>query len=180
MQMKVDEWTSLGAPSGSMQSDVKDAFASPPLVTPAPADQHVNKMANIMASFGTGSQQQQQTQGQHGANAFQQGMATPAASMMGMPMNGRGMMQLRPAGMCLPMNTMAMNGQGFMPSNMMGYPMQNQMLGFPQQAGMMMGTEGRWDKVMLRSGVFMCVCGFSCVMMQVVQRQWDSKVNKYQ
>ncbi|ETO69468.1 hypothetical protein F444_13954 [Phytophthora nicotianae P1976] len=137
---KQDEWASFGG-SSNAQSGFKDAFAPQP---PAPADQHVNKMANIMASFGSSTQPQQQQ------NAFppQQGMAP--APMMGMQMNGMNamngmnMMAPRPMGMNMPVS-MPMGGQGFMnpmmgQPNMMGYPpMQNQMFGAPQQNGMMMG-----------------------------------------
>ncbi|KAI9916762.1 hypothetical protein PsorP6_016902 [Peronosclerospora sorghi] len=143
-QPKQDEWASFGG-STNAQSGFKDAFAAQ---APAPVDQHANKIANIMASFGTMTQQQppqQQQQPQRNAFPPQQGM-TPAGSMMEMHMNGMGMMQPRPMGMSLPMN-MPMGGQPFMnpmmghqANLMMGYPMQNQMFGAPQQNGLMMGV----------------------------------------
>ncbi|KAG7388095.1 SPARC- modular calcium-binding protein 2 [Phytophthora pseudosyringae] len=137
---KQDEWAAFGG-STNAQSGFKDAFAPQPA---APTDQHVNKMANIMASFGPSTQQQpQQQQQQHQQFPPQQGM--PPAPMMGMQMSGMGMMAPRPMGMNMPMS-MPMGGQGFMnpmmgqqPNMMMGYPMQNQMFGAPQQNGMMMG-----------------------------------------
>ncbi|KAE9351042.1 hypothetical protein PF008_g6144 [Phytophthora fragariae] len=136
--VKQDEWAAFGG-STNAQSGFKDAFAPQP---PNPADQHVNKMANIMASFGPSAQQTpQQPQ-----NAFppQTGMAP--APMMNMQMNGmNGMMPPRPMGMGMPMGMPMAGGQGFMnpmmaqqPNMMMGYPMQNQMFG-AQQNGMMMG-----------------------------------------
>ncbi|KAF1790436.1 hypothetical protein GQ600_23607 [Phytophthora cactorum] len=84
---KQDEWASFGG-SSNAQAGFKDAFAPQ---SPAPADQHVNKMANIMASFGSSTQPQQQQNAfppQQQQNAFppQQGMAP--APMMGMQMNG--------------------------------------------------------------------------------------------
>ncbi|KAL4147526.1 hypothetical protein PRNP1_011282 [Phytophthora ramorum] len=137
-QPKQDEWASFGG-STNAQSGFQDAFAPQP---PNPANQHVNKMANIMASFGSATQQQPQQ------NAFpaQQGM--PPAPMMGMQMNGMnpmGMMPPRPMGMNM---GMPMQGQqGFMnpmmgqqPNMMMGYPMQNQMFGGQPQNGMMGGA----------------------------------------
>ncbi|KAG2521333.1 hypothetical protein JM16_006295 [Phytophthora kernoviae] len=137
---KQDEWASFGG-STNAQSGFKDAFA------PGPVDQHVNKMANIMASFGPSTQQQQQPQQQ---NAFppQQGM--PPAPMMGMNMNGMnamggGMMPPRPMGMNMSMGMPPQ--QGFMnpmmgQQNMMGQqpnmmmnPMQNQMYGAQMMNG---------------------------------------------
>ncbi|OWZ19488.1 hypothetical protein PHMEG_0006265 [Phytophthora megakarya] len=134
---KQDEWASFGG-STNAQAGFKDAFAPQPA---APANQHVNKMANIMASFGSSSQPQQ--------NAFppQQGMApAPMMNMQMNQMNGMGMMPPRPMGMSMPMS-MPMGQQNFMnpmmgqqpmgqqPNMMMGYPMQNQM--FAAQNGMM-------------------------------------------
>ncbi|CAI5736271.1 unnamed protein product [Peronospora destructor] len=148
-QSKQDEWASFGG-STNTQSGFENAFASKAL---SPTDHHVNKMANIMASFGNSMQQQPQQQ----QNAFtsQQGM-TSLAPIMGSQMP---MMQPRPMGMSMPMNmpmSMPMGGQGFMnpmmgqlPNMMMGYPMQNQMFGAlqqnqmfgaPQQNGMIMGA----------------------------------------
>ncbi|RLN54082.1 hypothetical protein BBJ29_007872 [Phytophthora kernoviae] len=131
---KQDEWASFGG-STNAQSGFKDAFA------PGPVDQHVNKMANIMASFGPSTQQQQQPQQQ---NAFppQQGM--PPAPMMGMNMNGMnamggGMMPPRPMGMNMSMGMPPQ--QGFMnpmmgqQPNMMMNPMQNQMYGAQMMNG---------------------------------------------
>ncbi|KAI9983620.1 hypothetical protein PInf_007685 [Phytophthora infestans] len=138
---KQDEWASFGG-SSNAQSGFKDAFAPQP---PTQADQHVNKMANIMASFGSSTQPQQQNAfpPQQQQNAFppQQGMAP--APMMGMQMNGMNMMAPRPMGMNMPMSMPMGAPQGFMnpmmgQPNMMGYPMQNQMFG-AQQNGMMMG-----------------------------------------
>ncbi|KAK1939925.1 Stromal membrane-associated protein 2 [Phytophthora citrophthora] len=142
---KQDEWASFGG-STNAQSGFKDAFAPQP---PAPADQHVNKMANIMASFGPSTSQPQQQQQQQNTFPPQQGMApAPMMNMQMNGMNGMGMMAPRPMGMSMPMS-MPMGQQGFMnpmmgqqPNMMMGYPMQNQMFN-QQQNGMMMGTLSR-------------------------------------
>ncbi|RLN21413.1 hypothetical protein BBJ28_00015316 [Nothophytophthora sp. Chile5] len=141
-----DEWASFGGSTNAQSGFANDAFAPAPAAT-----EHVNKMANIMASFGPSATPQ---------NAFppQQGMA-PAP--MGMPMNGgmggmnaMGMMPRPQMGMNMGMNMgMGMPGgqQQFMnpmmgqqqqqQPNMMMYPMQNQMYGAPQ-GGMMMNGNG--------------------------------------
>ncbi|CAH0515410.1 unnamed protein product [Peronospora belbahrii] len=153
---KQDEWALFGG-SINAQSGFQDKFA----VQPSPStDQHVKKMANIMASFGSSTQQQSLQQ----QSAFTpQQRTAPQTPMMGMQMP---MMQPRPMGTTMPMSmpmgmpmmmpmsmpmsmpmNMPMGGQGFMnpmmgqlSNPMMGYPMQNQMLGeAPQQNGMMMG-----------------------------------------
>lgn len=106
-----DEWASFGGSSGSQASSsagFNDAFAPQPA---APANQHVNKMANIMASFGPPA-----TPAQQGGFPQQQGMM-PGAPMGMNPMMGQGVGMMNPQmGMMNPMQQQ----MGMMHNPMMG------------------------------------------------------------
>lgn len=118
---KQDEWATFAGSSASSSSSASAGFADA-FATPAPADQHVNKMANIMASFGPSAQPMQQL------NAF--GGPPPQAMGMHMGMMGGGGLPMNP------MNPMMMQQtpNGMMMNPMMQLP-QNAMFGAPMMGG---------------------------------------------